>query len=85
MTVTLVLSCTRPGDATVQADADDAAWAMLSTLRDALRTATTPNLAGAAVRAEVASYSLERPDDPDLLEQARNAVVTVQLRVLART
>ena len=46
MRVTLLISCTRPGDHTVQADADDAAWAMLSTLRDELRVATTPNLGG---------------------------------------
>lgn len=85
MRVTLLISCTRPGDHTVQADADDAAWAMLSTLRDELRTATTPNLGGAVRSAEVSSYSLERAEDPELLTVGRNAAITVTLKVLART
>lgn len=85
ITVTLILSCTRPGDVTAQETADDAAWAMLSALRDTLRSATTPNLGGAVTSAEVASYALERPDDPELLAEARNATITVQLRVKART
>ncbi|MBK6874068.1 MAG: hypothetical protein IPG94_22620 [Kineosporiaceae bacterium] len=84
--ITVLISCTRAGDHTAQADADAAAWALLSALRDNLRAATTPNLGGTCVRAKLASYSLERSDDAELLEKhGRNATITAVLEVLART
>ena len=48
-----------------------------------MRAAPGQNLAGAVRHAEVSSYTLDRPDDPELLEQARNATITVALTVLA--
>lgn len=83
MTVTLLLSATRFGDASAQQVADEAAWGMLDTLREALRSAPEQNLAGAVRYAELTSYSLARPDDPELLEKGRNATITAVLTVRA--
>ena len=84
MTVTLLLSCFRAGDYRAQRAADEAAWAMLTLLRDGLRFDRTPNMAGAVRHAVVASYSLDREDDPAVLAKGRVAVITVTLAIKAR-
>lgn len=78
----VVVSCYRGGGTGAQQAATERAFALLALVESAIRTDVT--LGGTVRMAQVESFELDEPDDPDILAKGRVAEISVVVRASQR-
>ena len=82
--LSILLSSWRAGGPQAQQLATEAAYAMLSTLRDHFRTAPNETIGGTCRTARVTSHELWEDDDPEAIANGRLSQIEVVLTISAR-